>query len=153
MPLVVEEEDPDAGAGVGSDSEAAGREEDQAGEKQPKLAKRSSRYVVVCLKGGIFRLHRAGASGCWMGRQRAFREAREFRVHPCLQVVLAQLGWGGRLFGSHGRWGYSPGVSVRADRLSNEQDSMPHESVGFGGDPWYLAPGASTLQTTPTDLV
>ena len=62
VPLAVGEEDLETGAGVGSDSEAAGSEgsSSPAGDRQPKVAKRSSRYVVVCLKGGIFRLHRAG---------------------------------------------------------------------------------------------
>ena len=53
VPLAVDEEFPETGAGIGSDSDAADSEGSsiQAGDRQPKVAKRSSRYVVVCLKG------------------------------------------------------------------------------------------------------
>ena len=39
-------------------------------------------YVIVELPGAIFRLHKAGASGCWMGRRRAFRNSRDFVARP-----------------------------------------------------------------------
>ena len=38
--------------------------------------------MIVELPGAIFRLHKAGASGCWMGRRRAFRNSRDFVARP-----------------------------------------------------------------------
>ena len=43
---------------------------------------RRSKYVVVELPGEIFRLHRSGANGCWMGRRREFRNSQEFPGLP-----------------------------------------------------------------------
>ena len=43
---------------------------------------REARYVIVELPGAIFRLHKAGASGCWMGRKRAFRNSRDYTARP-----------------------------------------------------------------------
>ena len=37
---------------------------------------------LVASPGGIFRLHRAGSYGCWMGRKRDFRDATEFDTKP-----------------------------------------------------------------------
>ena len=34
--------------------------------------------MIVELPGAIFRLHRSGANGCWMGRMREFRNSQEF---------------------------------------------------------------------------
>ena len=41
-----------------------------------------SKYVVVELPGAIFRLHRSGANGCWMGRRQEFRNCQEFPGFP-----------------------------------------------------------------------
>ena len=38
--------------------------------------------MIVASLGGIFRLHRAGSYGCWMGRKRDFRDATEFDTKP-----------------------------------------------------------------------
>ena len=38
--------------------------------------------MIVELPGAIFRLHKAGANGCWMGRRRAFRNSRDFVARP-----------------------------------------------------------------------
>ena len=37
--------------------------------KSPRVEDRKSLYVIVELPGAIFRLHRSGAKGCWMGRR------------------------------------------------------------------------------------
>ena len=37
---------------------------------------------MVELPGAIFRLHRSGAKGCWMGRRREFRRCQEFPGLP-----------------------------------------------------------------------
>ena len=42
-----------------------------AAAKVPRA--RRSKYVIVELPGAIFRLHRSGANGCWMGRRREWR--------------------------------------------------------------------------------
>ena len=139
------------------------------GDGQPKVAKRSSRYVVVCLKDGIFRLHRAGASGCWMGRQRAFKEAKEFGEKPATTEYthVCKLCWpsSANAEGASDSEGSSAatedGGTPQASSAgpigwgstaSGEQDSFIPEPAGFAGDPWYLAPGASTVQAAPTDL-
>ena len=38
--------------------------------------------MIVELPGAIFRLHRAGANGCWMGRKREFKSSRDFPEMP-----------------------------------------------------------------------
>ena len=38
--------------------------------------------MIAASPGGIFRLHRAGSYGCWMGRKRDFRDATEFDTKP-----------------------------------------------------------------------
>ena len=50
--------------------------------KIAKVADRAARYVIVELPGAIFRLHRAGANGCWMGRKREFKSFRDFCSLP-----------------------------------------------------------------------
>ena len=46
--------------------------------KLPQVKDRKSLYVIVELPGAIFRLHRSGAKGCWMGRRREFRNSQKF---------------------------------------------------------------------------
>ena len=61
----------------------AGSEDSESGEVQAssskvaKVADRTARYVIVELPGAIFRLHRAGGNGCWMGRKREFKSSTE----------------------------------------------------------------------------
>ena len=43
---------------------------------------RCTKYVIVELPGGKFRLHKGGEEGCWMGRRRIFRNSREFSTRP-----------------------------------------------------------------------
>ena len=47
-----------------------------------KTVEREASYVVVASPGEIFRLHRAGSYGGWMGRKRDFRDATEFDAKP-----------------------------------------------------------------------
>ncbi len=47
-----------------------------------KVLERVARYVIVELPGGIFRLRRAGSSGCWMGKRREFKNSRDFVELP-----------------------------------------------------------------------
>ena len=48
----------------------------------PGPPRRRSKYVVVEFDGAIFRLHKSGASGCWMGRRREFRNCQKFQASP-----------------------------------------------------------------------
>ena len=53
-----------------------------ADSSQASATEPEARYVIVELPGAIFRLHKAGASGCWMGRKRAFRNSRGYTARP-----------------------------------------------------------------------
>ena len=76
-------------------SQASASEPEEPVCKQARVLDRQANHVIVELPGAIFRLHKAGASGCWMGRRRAFRNSRDFvasegpRVHPCVPAMLA----------------------------------------------------------------
>ena len=50
--------------------------------KQARVLDRQANYVIVELPGAIYRLHKAGASGCWMGRRRA-RPTRPTNIPMC----------------------------------------------------------------------
>ena len=63
---------------TGADSEDSQGAEMPSSSKMAKTVDRSARYVIVELPGAIFRLHRAGANGCWMGRKREFKSSRDF---------------------------------------------------------------------------
>ena len=54
----------------------------EAATKMPRSEDRRSKYVVVELPGAIFRLRKSGASGCWMGRRREFRNCQKFSGLP-----------------------------------------------------------------------
>ena len=43
---------------------------------------RCTKYVIVELPGGKFKLRKGGEEGCWMGRRRIFRNSREFSTRP-----------------------------------------------------------------------
>ena len=68
------------------DMEVEGPDADSDSQEHPDppAAKvpRRSKYVIVELPGAIFRLHRSGANGCWMGRRREFRNSQEFPDLP-----------------------------------------------------------------------
>ena len=63
-------------------SQASASEPEEPVCKQARVLDRQANYVIVELPGAIFRLHKAGASGCWMGRRRAFRNSRDFVARP-----------------------------------------------------------------------
>ena len=77
---------PDTGEALpeekGGDSEDSLAPEQASSSKVAKTVDRSARYVIVELPGAIFRLHRAGANGCWMGRKREFKSSRDFPEMP-----------------------------------------------------------------------
>ena len=77
------------GAEADSDSQ-----EDPA--KVPRAEDRRSKYVIVELPGAIFRLHRSGANGCWMGRRREFRNSQEFpaSINSSTPMFAASVGLG-----------------------------------------------------------
>ena len=63
--------------------------------KVPRAEDRRSKYVIVELPGAIFRLHRSGANGCWMGRRREFRNSQEFPhlpINPSTPTFVACVG-------------------------------------------------------------
>ena len=76
----------------------------------------------------MFRLRRAGASGCWMGRQRAFKEAKEFGEKPATTEYthVCKPCWPGSAeadaaSGSEGSSaGTEDGGTPQADRLKQE---------------------------------
>ena len=46
------------------------------------------------LPGTVFRLHKAGANGCWMGRKRAFRSRQDFPARPAHEYThVCELRW------------------------------------------------------------
>ena len=60
------------------------------------VAPRDSGFVLVTLRRGTVRLHRAGLGGCWMARARDFRNylvravARAFGIHAPLSALWVQ---------------------------------------------------------------
>ena len=93
-----------------------------------------------------------------MGRQRAFKEAKEFGEKPATTEYtnvckLCQLGRVLRQEDGGTPQASSAGPIGWGSTASGEQDSLMPEPTAFGGDPWYLAPGACTLQAAPTDLI
>ena len=56
-------------------SQASASEPEEPVCKQARVLDRKANYVIVELPGAIYRLHKAGANGCWMGRRRAFRSS------------------------------------------------------------------------------
>ena len=105
-----------------------------------------------------------------MGRQRAFKEAKEFGEKPATTEYthVCKLCWpsSAKAEGASDSEGSSAatedGGTPQASSAgpigwgstaSGEQDSLIPEPAVFGGDPWYLAPGASTLQAAPADLM
>ena len=80
--------------------------------------------MIVASPGGIFRLHRAGSYGCWMGRKRDFRDATEFDTKPptsrCTHVC--KLCW-----------------PPKADDEDSESGEASSADTGDGEEPWYEA--------------
>ena len=62
----------------GEDSQNEPEAGDHPVAKQAKVLDRVARYVKVELPPAIFRLSRAGSSGCWMGRRREFKNFQDF---------------------------------------------------------------------------
>ena len=83
-------------------SQASASEPGEPVCKQARVLDRQANYVIVELPGAIFRLHKAGASGCWMGRRRAFRNSRDFVARPKAHEYthVCRLCWPNRYQGS-----------------------------------------------------
>ena len=83
-------------------SQASASEPEEPVCKQARVLDRQASYVIVELPGAIFRLHKAGASGCWMGRRRAFRNSRDFVARPKAHEYthVCRLCWPNRYQGS-----------------------------------------------------
>ena len=83
-------------------SQASASEAEEPVCKQARVLDRQASYVIVELPGAIFRLHKAGASGCWMGRRRAFRNSRDFVARPKAHEYthVCRLCWPNRYQGS-----------------------------------------------------
>ena len=86
----------------GEDSEDSQGPEPASSSKVAKTVDRTARYVIVELPGAIFRLHRAGANGCWMGRKREFKSSRDFSDMPdrTEYTHVCRLCWPDGQFGS-----------------------------------------------------
>ena len=65
---------------TGADSEDNQGAEMPSSSKMAKTVDRSARYVIVELPGAIFRLHRAGANGCWMGGRGSSKAPETSRI-------------------------------------------------------------------------
>ena len=76
----------------GEDSEDSQGPEPASFSKVAKTVDRSARYVIVELPGAIFRLHRAGANGCWMGRKREFEISPICRIERSTRMFAASVG-------------------------------------------------------------
>ena len=63
-------------------SQASASEPEEPVCKQARVLDREANYVIVELPGAIYRLHKAGANGCWMGRRRVFRNSRDYVAKP-----------------------------------------------------------------------
>ena len=87
----------------GGDSEDSLAPEQASSSKVAKTVDRSARYVIVELPETIFRLHRAGANGCWMGRKREFKSSRDFPEMPdrTEYTHVCRLCWPDGRFDSH----------------------------------------------------
>ena len=72
-------------------SRASASEPEEPVCKQARVLDRKANYVIVELPGAIFWLHKAGASGCWMGRRRAFRNSRDYVARPAGPRVDTRL--------------------------------------------------------------
>ena len=77
-------EEESSGSPLGEPAVETGSSEEEAmpSAKKLKTIDREASYVIVASPGGIFRLHRAGSYGCWMGRKRDFRDATESDTKP-----------------------------------------------------------------------
>ena len=91
-------EEESSGRQLGEPVVETGSSEEEAmpSAKKPKTIDREASYVIVASPGKIFRLHRAGSYGCWMGRKRDFRDATEFDTKPptrrCTHVEGSESG-------------------------------------------------------------
>ena len=89
-----------------------------------KTVERAASYVVVVSPGGIFRLHRAGSYGCWMGRKRDFRDATEFDAKPPTSRYTHVC---------------KPCWPPKADDEDSESGEASPGHMGDGEEPWYDA--------------
>ena len=88
--------------------ETSSQEEVIPSAKKLKAIDREASYVIVASPGGIFRLHRAGSYGCWMGRKRDLSSAHTTEgEEPWLDATWE--GWGSGL----GFWGGPPTLCYR----------------------------------------
>ena len=117
----------------GYNGEAARRANSRAGSseeeaipsaKKLRTVEREASYVIVASPGGIFRLHRAGSHGCWMGRKRDFRDATEFDTKPptSRHTHVCKLCW-----------------PPKADDEDSESGEASSAHTGDGEEPWYEA--------------
>ena len=92
--------------------------------KKLKTVDREASYVIVASPGGIFRLHRAGSYGCWMGRKRDFRDATEFDTKPPTSryTHMCKLCW-----------------PPKADDGDSESGEASSAHTGDGEEPWFEA--------------
>ena len=103
-----------------SSEQASSQEEVIPSAKKLKTIDREASYVIVASPGGIFRLHRAGSYGCWMGRKRDFRDATEFDTKPPTSCYYV------------GRLRRTTEIANRASRPIHTRD-WPTHLVPFGG--------------------
>ena len=113
----------------GGDSEDSLAPEQASSSKVAKTVDRSAGYVIVELPGAIFRLHRAGANGCWMGRKREFKSSRDFPEMPdrTEYTHVCRLCW----------------PDGRFDSDDNPSDASPRRAryAGYSGGPGLVSDG------------
>ena len=82
-------------------------------EPEEQKADSDSLEGIVELPGAIFRLHRSGAKGCWMGRRREFRNSQEFAhlANKSEYTHVCRLCWPGGDEGEDSAGEASPALS------------------------------------------
>ena len=103
VPATLPSEEPALGVPTGAadpedSSLASASEPEEPVCKQARVLDRKANYVIVELPGAIYRLHKAGASGCWMGRRRAFRSSKDYVARPAAHEYthVCRLCWPNR---------------------------------------------------------
>ena len=106
-----------------SSGDGSSKEEVMLSAKKLKTVDREASYVIVASFGGIFRLHRAGSHGCWMGRKRDFR-ATEFDTKPPTSryTHVCKLCW-----------------PPKADDGDSESGEASSAHTGDDEEPWFEA--------------
>ena len=76
------EPDASSSGSSSSSSDSGSVSERWTAPRHTKVLSREPAYVVLELPRAVFRLHKATARGCWMGRRRYFRNSKDYTALP-----------------------------------------------------------------------